>query len=176
MSSCKFYHDCILAPISVKNKRNEKKNTCYVQLNIVLWDRANLNCKEILKADNRRLQQLWKIIIFSSRHISQIDYKYYRETRELNKLLKVLLNLHNFPLLNINCTEPYLGPLYGSYITVQILKCKIPERLLLTGAICKPAVFKTPVKMCGLSPFASFYFETSTKTALLFLHITCGNV
>ena len=52
-------------------------------------------------------------------------------------ILKVLLNLHNFPLLNINCTEPYLGPLYISYIMVQILNCKIPERVLLKGAICK---------------------------------------
>ena len=52
-------------------------------------------------------------------------------------ILKVLLNLHNFPLLNINCTEPYLGPLYISYIMVQILNCKIPERVLLNGAICK---------------------------------------
>ena len=51
--------------------------------------------------------------------------------------LKVLLNLHNFPLLNINCTEPYLGPLYRSYIMVQILNCKIPERVLLNGAIWK---------------------------------------
>ena len=50
---------------------------------------------------------------------------------------KVLLNLHNFPLLNINCTEPYLGPLYRSYIIVQISNCKIPERVLLSGAICK---------------------------------------
>ena len=50
---------------------------------------------------------------------------------------KVLLNLHNFPLLNINCTEPYLGPLYISYIMVQILNCKIPERVLLNGAIWK---------------------------------------
>ena len=74
----------------------------------------------------------------------------------------------------LNCTEPYLGLLYRSYITVQILKCKIFERVLLTGAICKPEVFKTPVKMCDLSPLASFYFETSTKTALLFLHIACG--
>ena len=41
-------------------------------------------------------------------------------------ILKVLLNLHNFPLLNINCTEPYLGPLYRSDIIVQILNCKIP--------------------------------------------------
>ena len=52
-------------------------------------------------------------------------------------ILKVLLNLHNFALLNINCTEPYLGPLYISYIVVQILNCKIPERVLLNGAICK---------------------------------------
>ena len=52
-------------------------------------------------------------------------------------ILKVLLNLHNFPLLNINCTKPYLGPLYISYIVVQILNCKIPERVLLNGAICK---------------------------------------
>ena len=52
-------------------------------------------------------------------------------------ILKVLLNLHNFPLLNINCTEPYLGPLYISYIMVQILNCKIPERVLLNGAIRK---------------------------------------
>ena len=146
-------------------------------MNIVLWDRANLNCKEILKADTRRSYSSYgKLLYFRV----DISHKQTKNTtgipRELNKLLKVLLNLHNFPLLNINCTEPYLGPLYGSYITVQILKCKIPERLLLTGAICKPAVFKTPVKMCGLSPFASFYFETSTKTALLFLHITCGNV
>ena len=52
-------------------------------------------------------------------------------------ILKVLLNLHNFPLLNINCTVPYLSPLYISYIMVQILNCKIPERVLLNGAICK---------------------------------------
>ena len=50
---------------------------------------------------------------------------------------KVLLNLHNFPLLNINCTEPYLGPLYRTYIIVQILNCKIPERGLLNGAVWK---------------------------------------
>ena len=64
-------------------------------------------------------------------------------------ILKVLLNLHSFPLLNINCNEPYLGPLYRS--------CNCPERVLLNGAW---KVFKgfTPVKMCGLSPLASFYF------------------
>ena len=62
-------------------------------------------------------------------------------------ILKVLLNLHNFPLLNRNCTELYLGPLYRSYIMVQILNCKIPERVLLNGAIWKK-VFKgfTPVE------------------------------
>ena len=61
--------------------------------------------------------------------------------RELNKfplyILKVLLNLHNVPLQNINCTEPYLGALNRSYIIVQISNCKIRERVLLNGAICK---------------------------------------
>ena len=52
-------------------------------------------------------------------------------------ILKVLLSLHNFPLPNINCTELYLGPLYISYIMVQILNCKIPERVVLNGAIWK---------------------------------------
>ena len=33
--------------------------------------------------------------------------------------------------------------------------------------------FKTSVKMCGLSPLASFYFETSTKTTLLFSEQVC---
>ena len=55
----------------------------------------------------------------------------------LLNILKVLLHLHNFPLLNINCTEPCLGPLYRSDIIVQILNCKIPERGLLNGATCK---------------------------------------
>ena len=75
-------------------------------------------------------------------------------------ILKVLLNLHNFPELNINCTELYLGPLYRGYIMVQILNCKIPERVLLNGALWKK-VFKgfTPLKMCCLSPVASFYFD-----------------
>ena len=49
----------------------------------------------------------------------------------------LLLNLHNFPVLNVNCTELYLGLLYRSYIMVQILNCKIPERVLLNGAIWK---------------------------------------
>ena len=65
-----------------------------------------------------------------------------RNTRELNKLsvvhFKGSAQLTQFPpLLNINCTEAYLGPLYRSYVLVQILNCKIPERVLLNGAICK---------------------------------------
>ena len=31
-------------------------------------------------------------------------------------LYKVLLNLHFFPVLNIYCTEPYLGPVQRSYV------------------------------------------------------------
>ena len=50
----------------------------------------------------------------------------------INCLLYILKGL-----LNINCTEPYLGPLYRSYIIIQIFTRKIPERVLLTGAICK---------------------------------------
>ena len=97
--------------------------------------------EEILKADTLRLLQLRKNFIFLSRQISQTGPKFNRNTGELNNcllyILKVLLNLHNFPLLNINCTEPYLGPLYISYIIVQILNCKIPERVLLNGATCE---------------------------------------
>ena len=37
--------------------------TCCVQPNIVLWDRVNLNCTGILKADTLRLQQLWKKLL-----------------------------------------------------------------------------------------------------------------
>ena len=55
-------------------------------------------------------------------------------------LYKVLLNLHIFPVLNIYCTEPYLGPVQRSYvylywqshgplipikIIVQFFECKI---------------------------------------------------
>ena len=65
-----------------------------------------------------------------------------RNTRELNKLpvvhFKGSAQLTQFPpLLNINCTEAYLGPLYRIYIIIHILNCKIPERVLLNGAICK---------------------------------------
>ena len=65
-----------------------------------------------------------------------------RNMRELNKLsvvhFKGSAQLTQFPpLLEINCTEVYLGPLYRSYIIIQIFNCKIPERVLLNGAICK---------------------------------------
>ena len=65
-----------------------------------------------------------------------------RNMRELNKLsvvhFKSSAQLTQFPpLLDINCTEVYLGPLYRSYIIIQIFNCKIPERVLLNGAICK---------------------------------------
>ena len=65
-----------------------------------------------------------------------------RNMRELNKLsvvhFKGSAQLTQFPpLLNINCTEVYLGPLYRSYIIIEIFNCKIPERVLLNGAICK---------------------------------------
>ena len=49
----------------------------------------------------------------------------------------VLLNFPFFPLLNISCIEPYPGALHRSYIIVQFLKCIIPERVPLTGAICE---------------------------------------
>ena len=65
-------------------------------------------------------------------------------------LYKVLFNLHLFPVLNIYCTEPYLGPVQRSYVNlywqshgplipikiiVQFFECRIPERVLLNGAI-----------------------------------------
>ena len=82
------------------------------------------------------------MIIFLSRQISKTGYKFNRSTGELNKLsvvhFKGSAQLTQFPpLLNLNCTEPYLGPLYRSYVIIQILNCKIPARVLLSGAICK---------------------------------------
>ena len=43
----------------------------------------------------------------------QIQQEYTRT--KLTLLHKVLLNLHIFPVLNKNSTEPYLGPLHRSY-------------------------------------------------------------
>ena len=82
------------------------------------------------------------MIIFLSRQISYTGYKFNRSTGELNKLsvvhFKGSAQLTQFPpLLNLHCTEPYLGPLYRSYVIIQILNCKIPARVLLNGAICK---------------------------------------
>ena len=91
-------------------------------------------------------------------------------------LYKVLLNLHFFPVLNIYCTEPFLGPVQRSYvylywqshgplipikIIVQFFECKVPERVLLNGAIsiCRrfsKASHRFEAKMCGLSLLAIF--------------------
>ena len=68
----------------------------------------------------------------------------------LDYCIKVLLNLHIFPLLNINCTEACLGPLHRGYIIVQFLKCKIPEKVLLTEATGKRFSF------FGLERYVSF--------------------
>ena len=87
-----------------------------------------------------------------------------------------------FPVLNIYCTEPYLGPLQRSYvylywqshgllipikIIVQCFECKIPERVLLNGAIsiCRRFSKVSPrfeAKMCGLSLLAIFTFWVFT--------------
>ena len=92
-------------------------------------------------------------------------------------LYKVLLDLHIFPVLNIYCTEPYLGPVqrscvylywqsYGLLILIKIMvqffECKIPERVLLNGAIsiCRrfsKVSHEFEAKMCGLSPPCNFY-------------------
>ena len=97
-------------------------------------------------------------------------------------LYKVLLNLHFFPVLNIYCTEPYLGPVQRSYvylyrqshgplipikIIVQFFECKVPERVLLNEAIsiCKrfsKVSHRFEAKMCGLSLLAIFTFWVYT--------------
>ena len=97
-------------------------------------------------------------------------------------LYKVLLNLHIFPVLNIYCTEPYLGLLQRSNIylywqshgllilikiVVQFFECKIPERVLLTGAISTCRRFskvshRCEAEMCGLSLLAISTFWVFT--------------
>ena len=119
-----------------------KKTTCCVQLNIVLWDRVNLNFYGDMKSSYSKITAAMEKILYF-----WVDISHKRATNStgiranwiicLLNILKVPLNLHNFSLLNINCTEPYLGPLYRSDIIVQILNCKIPERGLLNGAIYK---------------------------------------
>ena len=118
------------------------KATCCVQLNIVLWDRVNLNFTEKFKSRYPKITAAMEKLLYF-----WVDKSHKRATNStgiranwtncLLYILKVLLNLHNFPLLKINCTEPYLGLLCISYIMAQILNCKIPERVLLNGAICK---------------------------------------
>ena len=97
-------------------------------------------------------------------------------------LYKVLFNLHVFPVLNIYCTEPYLGPVQRSYvylywqshgplipikIIVQFFERKIAERVLLNGAIsiCRrfsKVSHRFEAKMCGLSLLAIFTFWVFT--------------
>ena len=92
-------------------------------------------------------------------------------------LYKVLLNLHFFPVLNIYCTEPYLGPVQRSYvylywqshgplipikIIVQFFECKIPERVLLTGAKEQRFHTECEAKMCRLSLLAIITFWVFT--------------
>ena len=81
-------------------------------------------------------------------------------------------------MLNIYCAEPYLGPVKRSYvylyrqshvplilitIIVQFFQRKIPERVLLNGAIsiCRrfsKVSHRFEAKMCGLSLLAIFTF------------------
>ena len=98
-------------------------------------------------------------------------------------MYKVLLNFHIFPLLqNIYCTEPYIGPLQKSYIhlywqsqgllilikiIVQFFEYKVPERVLLPGAISICRRFhkvsqRFEAKRCGLSLLAIFTFWVFT--------------
>ena len=97
-------------------------------------------------------------------------------------LYKVLLNLLIFPVLNIYCTEPYLGPVQRSYVClywqshgspipikfiVQFFECKIPERVLLNGAMSICRRFSKvshwfEAKICGLSLPAIFTFWVFT--------------
>ena len=103
-------------------------------------------------------------------------------------LYKVLLNFHIFPVLNIYCTEPYLGPVQRSYvylywqshgplipikIIVQFFECKIPERVLLNGAIsiCRrfsKVSHRFEAKMCGLSFLAVWVFTLWHITLVLY--------
>ena len=80
--------------------------------------------------------------------------------QRLNKrgqLYKVLLNLHIFPVLKKakNCTEQYLLRYKAAIyifilikIIVQFFECKIPERVINTGAISQE-VFKRFAPVCS---------------------------
>ena len=103
-------------------------------LNIVLWDFT-----EILILSNYG-NFFHAILIYFKAGNNSAGIR----TNWINCLLyNVLLNLHVFPVLNIYCTEPYLGQLQRSYIylywqshgllilikiIIQFFECKIPER------------------------------------------------
>ena len=104
-------------------------------------------------------------------------------------LYKVLLNFHIFAVLNIYCTEPYLGPVQRSFvylywqshgpliqikIIVQFFECRIAERVLLNGAIsiCRrfsKVSHRFEAKMCGLSLLAIFTFWVFTLWHIAFV-------
>ena len=87
-------------------------------INFVFWDTVNIKCTKILKADtissHGKCNYFYAILI-SSKRDRTTNSTGIRATWINTLLYKVLLNLHIFPVLNENGTEPYLGPLHGSY-------------------------------------------------------------
>ena len=79
--------------------------------------------------------------------------KFKRNTRELNTLSvthkKVLLNLHNFPLLNINCTEPYL--------LVRYIEAKTSFKFKSVKSLKHFSSLEQYLKGFQRSPIATFY-------------------
>ena len=93
-------------------------------------------------------------------------------------LYKVLLNLHIFPVLNKNCTEPYLGPLRRSFIDIFLYWQKSSFTVLSVNSLKEFSsleqfqyvkgfqMFHTGVKLsrlCGLSLLAIFTFWVFTS-------------
>ena len=149
-------------------------------LKIVLWDRINIS--QLSWDMTSRCRSYGNVIAFT-----WFWYLIKRTTNStgipanwINCLLyKVLLNLPIFPVLKKkNCTEPYLGPLHRSYvyifilikIIVQFFECKIPERVLLTGAISIRKKFSIVSHWyeAGLSLLAFFTFRVFTLTPVLY--------
>ena len=97
-------------------------------LNIVLWERVNINCTKILKADTK---QPWKLSLLSHNFDIFLNGQQIQQwicANWINCLLyTVLLNVRLFPVLNKNCTEPYLGLLHRSciYICTDKNHCSI---------------------------------------------------
>ena len=92
-------------------------------------------------------------------------------------LYKVLLNLHIFPVLNKNCTEPYLGPLRRSFIYIFLYWQKSSFTVLSVNSLKEFSsleqfqyvkgfqMFHTGVKLsrlCGLSLLSIFTFWVFT--------------